>query len=501
MSIQFHRLTSLQGETYACTFMKEKDSVLGGWRRSFVALLTIALVGAPCYTAAGPAEVALAEEPDEAPLFRVFLKDGGSLASYGEFARVGDRVVFSMPTSASPDNPQLQLVNISADRVDWQQTEDYTDSARAKRYLATQAERDYALLTSEIAQALNDVALTGDAATRLAIVGRARKTLAEWPPSHFSYKQDDVRQMLGMLDEALADLRAATGAASFDLSFVAGVPAPKPLVPLLPAPTPKEAIEQTLAAARLAESAVERVSLLTVAVNALDRDIEVLPAEWIGRIKTSALADLAHEVQIDRAYQSLGSRMLKLATRHAEAADVRGVASLLSQIRVRDAAMGAARPDAVNALVAEVEARLDSARRLRLARDHWALRLPVIRRYRALIDSTLQGLTGLKQPLEDIKSLAGSGNGALAAARRSAAEILRTATNIVPPEECRGAHGLLVSAAQLAQSAALIRIEAVRASDMTRAWNASSAAAGALMLSVRAESEIQAVLRLPQLPR
>ena len=35
------------------------------------------------------------------PSFRVFLKDGSSLASYGEMARVGDRVVFSMPTSAS----------------------------------------------------------------------------------------------------------------------------------------------------------------------------------------------------------------------------------------------------------------------------------------------------------------------------------------------------------------------------------------------------------------
>ncbi len=30
-------------------------------------------------------------------LFRIFLKDGTALASYGEFARVGDRVVFTMP--------------------------------------------------------------------------------------------------------------------------------------------------------------------------------------------------------------------------------------------------------------------------------------------------------------------------------------------------------------------------------------------------------------------
>ena len=53
---------------------------------------------------------------NRATLFRVFLQEGTSLVSYGEVARVGDRVVFSMPTSASPTAPDLQLVNIAADR-------------------------------------------------------------------------------------------------------------------------------------------------------------------------------------------------------------------------------------------------------------------------------------------------------------------------------------------------------------------------------------------------
>jgi len=30
-------------------------------------------------------------------LFRIFLKDGTALASFGEFARVGERVIFSLP--------------------------------------------------------------------------------------------------------------------------------------------------------------------------------------------------------------------------------------------------------------------------------------------------------------------------------------------------------------------------------------------------------------------
>ena len=163
--------------------------------------------------------------------------------------------------------------------------------------------------------------------------------------------------------------------------------------------------------------------------------------------------------------------------------------------------MGESRPETINAVVAEVEAQLDAARRLRLARDHWASRMPVVRRYLAAVDTALQALTKLKQPLEDIKSLAGSRPGELSTIRRIAAEILATAANVVPPDECRPAHGLLVSAAQLADSAALIRRDAVRTADMSSAWNASSAAAGALMLAARAASEIQAVGRLPQLPR
>ena len=84
---------------------------------------------------------------EDAALFRVFLKDGSSLVSYGELARVDDRVVFSMPTSASPRTPQLHLVTISADRVDWDRTTRYAESARATRYIGTRAEADYAQLT------------------------------------------------------------------------------------------------------------------------------------------------------------------------------------------------------------------------------------------------------------------------------------------------------------------------------------------------------------------
>jgi hypothetical protein len=105
----------------------------------------------------------------------------------------------------------------------------------------------------------------------------------------------------------------------------------------------------------------------------------------------------------------------------------------------------------------------------------------------------------LKLPLEDIKELSGSPPGVLAAMQRSAASIAKLVAAVAPPEELVGAHALLLSAVQLAGNAARIRREAALAGDMTRAWDASSAAAGALMLGAKARTDISTVLRVPQL--
>ena len=45
---------------------------------------------------ASAASVSAQGAPPDASLFRIFLRDGTTLVSYGEFARVDDRVIFSM---------------------------------------------------------------------------------------------------------------------------------------------------------------------------------------------------------------------------------------------------------------------------------------------------------------------------------------------------------------------------------------------------------------------
>jgi hypothetical protein len=404
-----------------------------------------------------------------------------------------------MPTAASP-NPPLHLVTIPADRVDWDRTDRYAASARSEHYIRTQAESDYAVLSNEIAQALNDVTLTSDSARRLSIAESARKTLSEWPLSHYGYRAAEVRQMLSMLDEAIADLRAATVTPGrFDLSFAAFVDPPTLPEPLLPPPTPQEAIEHVLTAARTVENAAERTSLLSAALVSIDRDKDALPAAWVATRRSEIEAAVQAELRLDRSYQLLTTRIISTANYRASNADVLGLERLIRTVQQRDRLLGERRPEAVNALLAVVEEKLDAARRLQLARDRWEMRAPVLRQYRVAIRQPMDLFAQLNPSLEAIKALSGSSVESLATIDRLSARIVGLASAIVPPEELAAAHSLLMSAVQLAKSAASIRREATIAGDMTRAWDASSAAAGALMLGAKARTDIQSLLRRPQL--
>jgi hypothetical protein len=442
---------------------------------------------------------AAAADGDAVTFLRVFLTDGTSLVSFGEPARVNDRVIFSMPTATTP-NPPLHLVNLPLARVDWDRTSRYAATARASHYIETQAERDYAALSNDVAATLDEVALTAEPSQRLAIVQRARQTLADWPQSHYNYRAAEVRQLLSLLDDAIADLQASRSPGRFSLNLSAFADPPAIVEPLLPAPaTPRDAIEQVLAAARAVDASTERTSLLATAVAAIDRDAASLPAPWAASTRATAAAEIAKEISLDRTYQSLSGRIMALANRRARYADVRGIERLVRVVQQRDTALGGKRPDAVTSLIAAVEAKLDAARQLQLARDRYALRAPALTKYRVEIRTAMDLFTALKPSLEAVKALSGSPPATLNALQRNVARILKLAAAIVPPQELVSAHALLISAVQLAGNAAQIRREATLASDMPRAWDASSAAAGALMLGARARADIQSQLRPPQL--
>src|SRR6266550_7767875 len=114
-------------------------------------LLALVLVAA--------ARLLAVESEQSITLFRVFLNDGTAVVSYGEYARVGDRVIFSMPIGGVAEDPtvepSLHMVNIPAAAVNWGATARYARATRYAQYVATRAESDYASFSGDVASVLN----------------------------------------------------------------------------------------------------------------------------------------------------------------------------------------------------------------------------------------------------------------------------------------------------------------------------------------------------------
>lgn len=432
----------------------------------------------------------------ESGLFRLFLADGRVLTSYGEWARLDDRVVFSMPTRRGDPAADLHLVTIPAAQVDWARTDRYATALRARAYAATRGEADFAQLGDTVARTLNEIATLKDPNERLARAELARRTLNEWPGQHYGYRAVEVREILGMLDEVIADLRAATGRGAFDLALVAP-PAVLPDEPLLPEPTEAETVEQLMTAAELAATPAERTSLLQTLLGLLDRAVGLLPESWAGVVRRNATAALAEEEKTDREYGALRTATLATATRAAARADVRGLERLRTSVREADVRLGEKRPAEMTALMATLESQLASARSIRLAQDQWELRAPAIRKYRRSLASTLRAITRNQRALEDVRAQAGPPASRLRSLidrwRRDGTRLDR----VTPPVDLASVHALFRSAWEMAEQAFTLRLAAVSSNDGARAAQASSAAAGALMLMSRARADLDAALARP----
>lgn len=441
---------------------------------------------------------AVAAAASDAALLRLFLSDGTALVSYGEFARVDDRVIFSMPVGGTAAEPRLHVVSIPVSAVDWARTDRYSDSARYQHYATTRGETDFMQLSGDVARVLNDVALSTEPARALEIAMQARKTLAEWPQAHYGYRQKDVREIVGLLDEAISDLRAAAGIGAFDLSFVA-MAAEVPLEPLLGMPSPREMIDQLLAVARLSDRSAERLSLLQSALAALDDAGSAIVAADATKLRETITAQIREEQAIDERYKRLSTRLLSAATTAAARARVRDVEAVLARIRREDARLGSRRPDVVQALSASVRAHLEAARQLRLMRDQWQLRRAVYRDYQGLVKGQLLQLVKAQPALDAIKRLAGPTPAMLTSLRARFDGGSERMQRMAVANDVRDVHELLVGAWGFAENAIRVRQEAIASGDLQTAWRASSAAAGALMMLSRAQEEIRALLEPPQL--
>jgi hypothetical protein len=441
-----------------------------------------------------PGVAAAASEP---MLFRLFLQDGTSVVSYGEFARVGDHVVFSVLMGGS-DQPRLHATTLPAHAVDWNRTDLHAASTRYQWYAQTRGEEDFGHLSDEVAAVLNTIVMTRDGARALEIAKQARATLAEWPREHYGYRQRDVREILAILDEAISAIHASTGGSAFEVSLVADAP-DIALEALAPLPTVREQIDQAFRVAALVDQPAERVALLQAALRLLADEGAVIPPAEAATIRRTAEAAIRVEQAIDARYTDMARRLMTDASRGAARARVADVEQVLNRISREDARLGRRRPQIVQALHSSVQQQLDAARKFRLLRDQWMIRRSLYFAYQRSVGTQLLQLVKSQPALEAIRRLDGPAPDMLVTLQsqlRGGAERLQ---RIAPPPDLRATHELLLGAWRFAETAVDGRYEAARGADVNAAWGASSSAAGALLLLSRAQQEIRTLLEPPQL--
>ena len=451
--------------------------------RCAVVLMAFALAAGRAGAADGPT------------LFRVFLTDGSSLVTYGEFARTADQVVLSLPIGGTQQAPRLHAVTLAASRVDWEKTNRDAASTRYQRYVAIRAEGDFQQLSDDVASVLSNIAQSTDRTKALATAERARRTLTEWPQSHFGYRQQDIQEIVRVLDSAIARLQGGAPPPPFQIALVS---APEmTLAPLAAMLTPREQLDQLLRLARTTSNVSDRFALLQSALTLLAApEIDISEASKLRRL---VVEQIDREVAIDQRYSRVTRDLLARAVRAAGNAQIRDVERVLERIPKEDARLGSQRPEMVQALTASVRAQLAAARELRLLQDQWKSRQAVFNEYRRSVGLDLVQLEKARTSLESIKKLDGPAPERLETLNRVLRGGAARLDRLLVPPYIRSTHELVISAWRFAETAAAARLRAVTSGEISVAWEASSAAAGALMMLSRAQKEMRTLIEPPKL--
>ncbi len=438
-----------------------------------------------------------AQAPASRVLFRIFLSDGRVLSSYGEWSRLDDRVIFSMPTQLSREPIELHLVTVPAQRVDWPRTEQYAESVRAAAYAASRGDADFAAFSSEVASVLREVAEIQDPKVRLTTAEKARHKLAEWPAAHYGYRVGEVRDALSVLDEVISQLRVAVGITRFDLSLSANAPLAEPPPPPLPPPTDAELVEQLIAAASVSETPAERSGLLTTVMRVIDRAIGLMPSEWAARMRSVVGGDLERERRTEKAYEELRKKTLADAIRLANKGWASDLEKLRDKVKSEDQRLGGQRAGEVAALLATIDLQAAAAIEYRAARKQWERRAPAYRKYRRSTNGAFKVFQDAAIALEQIRALDGPAGHTITPLAKRVAQANRGFLKVNAPTELASPHAVIGSAWQLADNAFRLRLQSMQENNIDMAQRASSAAAGALLLYQRARADQLTVMEPP----
>jgi hypothetical protein len=475
---------------------REYDNVRAGRRAPHLRAIMAAAIAICCAAAAGAAFAGQQAPPP--PSYRIFLIDGTPLVSFGEFARINGRVVFTVPIGWASNPDALQTVSLPDSAVDWERTGRYTDAVRHRSYAMARGEEDYAALTGAVARALGEIGFATDASSKLAIAADIRRQLLEWPAAHAGYRSADVRDLTAHVEEAISEIRARSGHRAFDLSLVAMIEPPPE--PLLPQPHLKEVLESASAVARMAEGRRERLTLQESILAVLDRRKRQVPRDWYSATRRALVWSIDRERTLDRDYADLASRTLRDARKQEEDADVKALERLADDARKEDGRLGYQRPDTMRALLASLAASTEKAKEKREAIDRHKQRTSAYRAYHRRIDDSFGKFDDVTSDILAVKALADLKDRRLAKTEQRVSAIEVGLLPITPPAELRAAHNLLLSSARLMREAIRLRRESQGAGAAAAAENASAAAAGSLLLLDTARARIGEFFRKPATP-
>lgn len=127
------------------------------------------------------------------------------------------------------------------------------------------------------------------------------------------------------------------------------------------------------------------------------------------------------------------------------------------------------------------------------------IRRSLYREYHRAVGAQMLQLVKLQPALDAIRRLDGPAPESLLALQRRLHGGVDRLERVRPPLGLRPAHDLLIGAWRFAESAANSRLDAIKAGSLATAWEASSAAAAALLTLSRVQQEIRELLEPPRL--
>ena len=428
--------------------------------------------------------------PGAGAIFRVFLKSGEALPSFGEAALTGERVVFTLMIGAEEPTRVLQLISLPSDRIDIDRTIAYSNSLRSMHYAATRGAVDYAAMTQEVQRTLAEVTAVNDPKKRLELAESARKKLMDWAGGTYGYKAAEVRQMAELFDEVITSLRAAAGERQFSLDLRVG---PEPRTePLLPVPDLAEFIRLAIEAAHAADSEDDRLAILQAAAALAAK----MPGDMVlaGRLNREVML----ERQATTAYADLAASVRARAGAALKKGDVAGISAAIVMLQTRDQELGGRRPQMTAALLTELEGELNRARAYRDALDHYLAIRSTLLTYERNVRPVMSGFDGLLPIFVAVKESRFTAYERLVRSEERLKTYTEALDLVAPPDELADIHATLLSSLRMASHAIARRRAAAASGSKTVAIEASSAAAGAMLLAEQARAQLVARLYPPK---